>query len=54
MHRRLLGLLTIPGLGLVVSLLSDEQLAAIARWWGLAEVDVLAEFFPELFDEEAP
>ena len=54
MHRRLLGLLTIPGLGLVVSLLSDEQLAAIARWWGLAEAETLAELFPELFDEEAP
>lgn len=54
MHRRLLALLTIPGLGLVVSLLSDEQLAAIARWWGLAEPEALREMFPELFDEEAP
>lgn len=54
MHRRLLGLLTIPGLGLIVSLLSDEQLAAIARWWGLAELDSLRELFPEIAAEEAP
>lgn len=54
MHRRLLALLTIPGLGLVVSLLSDEQLAAIARRLGIAEPDRLVEFFPELFHEETP
>ena len=51
MHRRLLALLTIPGLGLAVSLLSDEQLAAIARWWGMADTDYLAELFPELAEE---
>jgi len=45
MHRRLLALLTIPGLGLVVSLLSDEQLAAIAQKLGIADEATLAELF---------
>lgn len=52
MHRRLLGLLTIPGLALVVSLLSDEQLAAIARRMGIADPEYLAELFPELADPQ--
>ena len=41
----------VPGLGLAVSLLSDEQLAGIARWWGLADSEYLAELFPELAEE---
>lgn len=55
MHRRLLGLLIVPGLATVVSLLTDEQLAGIADWLGVADIDTLAEIFPELVEitEEA-
>lgn len=51
MHRRVLALLIFPGLAFVVSLLSDEQLAAIAARFGLADADQLADIFPELVDD---
>jgi len=51
MHRRLLALFTIPGLNAAASLLTDEQLAGIARWLGLADVEVLADMFPHLAEE---
>lgn len=50
MHRRLLGLLVIPGLATITALLTDAQLAAIAGWLGIGDADALAEMFPELAD----
>lgn len=56
MHRRILALLTVPGLALVVSLLTDEQLATIARKLGVdLDDDALAElFFPTETEEVHP